>query len=507
MSGIPQSNRLWPKTRVASLLALLLVATGWKFRPPGFDPRRWLTDKAYIERQLRERYVNLDWAAERGSPDPRKLDRDVTVALRNARSDGEARTILRGFVRSFGDGHMGLRRANAPSLTPEADPDVLLSRFTPAKTACRALKFDRSAEETLSFRFEGNPGFRPREGDSSFASAVLDFEGRRFGFVRIGSFSERHYAGACLREWPFFRETLRGTCEADCRFKFDLRVTDRLLREIAARIRELERAGTQILVIDVTGNPGGHGWYRLAAQLFSARRLPPLRAAYVKNPDTVDSLAEDRRQVAHYLRRNLAPALRSTLEQAVCRLDDLIAEAKIPCDSTYIWAGRPRQAGCSRLTTRPLYDAGVLDSYDGPGLPFEVQSGIFFDAVYRPPQPVWHGPVAVLIDEDTASAAELFAGILKHVGGVTLVGRHSASTGSGWSLGRRPWILPESKMQLYIPDTVAYWPDGANAREGLEPDIPTRWRPGEDPTLMGKQLLKALRSLDFTPKPQPSVVR
>jgi hypothetical protein len=475
-----------------------MVATAWKFQPPRFNRKAWFSDYGYMKERIADQYANLDWAAERGSPDPVKLDRVLTAALQKARSDDEARMILRGFVRAFGDGHMSLRRADAPPLERTPSPDVLLSAFTPAKVACESLGFDRSGEQEFPFRIEGRSPMRIRRGGNSFASGVLDFEGRRFGFIRVGSFREKAFRGACEREWSLFRQGLKGTCESACRFRFELRVADRLLREIEARIHELERSGSRILVVDVTGNHGGHAWYRSAAQLFTTTVLPPLRASYVRNERTTEALEEARQQIAHYIAtRSPPPDLRTSLDQAICRIEDLVSESKRPCFAFVTWAVSLRQSGCTRLTTRTLFSTGVLDSYDGPPLPIGVQSELYWDAVYHPVGPVWHGSLALLVDEETASGAELFAGLLSRQAGATLVGRHTASTGGGWSLGRQAWVLPESKMQLYLPDTVNYWPDGANAREGLDPDVPTRWRPDEDPALMGKQLLKALRSVDF----------
>ncbi len=488
----------WRKTSVTTVLALLMLGASLKFRWKRYDYKAWLADYSYLQRSIGGFYANLDWAAERGIPDLRELDRETFHALLHASSDEEAQKILRGFVRAFGDGHLSLRRANAPPLDPEPAPDLLLSRLTPPERACEALSFNDSGEQDFPFQLETVSRFRERAGANSFASGVLDFEGRRFGLIRIGSFDEKDFRGACRREWFVFRQTLAGTCEGDCRLSFSLRVADRLLREIAARIRQLDQAGSQILVVDVTGNSGGRGWHRLAAQLFSSKYLPPLRAAYVRNAMTVESLEYGRGQILRYLlRRNPAPDVRGELEKALCRLDDLVAEAEKPCDAAWFWGDQARQSGCTRLTTRPLYSSHLLDRYDGPQLPFEIQAQVFNDGIYGPTRFAWRGPVVVLIDEDSASAAELFAGNLQHLAGSVLVGLPTAATGSGWSLGRRAWILPRSKMQLYMPDTVQYWPDGENAREGLVPDVPTRWSRNQDPVKMAKELLEALRAVDF----------
>jgi C-terminal processing protease CtpA/Prc len=496
---MPDKSRFrWRKTSVAAVLALLMLGASLKFRWKRYDSKAWMEDYNFVHDRIGRFYANLDFAAERGTPDLHKLDFHTVHAIEYASSDEEAQMELRHFVRAFGDGHLSLRKANAPPLDPEPAPDLLLSRFTSPERACEALGFNPSGEQDFPFQLEKVTQFRTRGGANSFAAGVLDFNGQRFGVIRIGSFDEKDFRGACRREWFAFRQSLAGTCEATCRFGFTLRVADRLLREIAARIRQLDQAGSQVLIVDVTGNRGGRGWYRLAAQLFAANYLPPLRAAYVRNSRTFESLVGDRWRLQRYLlRRNPAPAVRAQLEEALCRLDDLAAEAEKPCDAAGFWVNRTRQSGCTRLTTRPFYSSGYLDRYDGPQLPSEVQSRIFHDGIYGPTRFAWRGPVAVLIDEHSASAAELFAGNLQHLAGAMLIGRPTAATGDGWTLGRVAWILPRSKMQLYMPDTVEYWPDGENAREGLVPDVPTRWSRDDSPVKMGKDLLDALRSVDF----------
>lgn len=500
MTGTERRDRRWRKTRIASLLALLMIAATWKFRPPKrYEAARWLQDYTELKRLIGDLYANLDWTAEHGSPDLVTLDRDTTEALRRARSNEAAAQILRGFVRAFGDGHMALRGADTGPLDPPPSPD-LLSSFTPAGKACASLNFSDAAGLDFPFRFDRTPGFRRLGGVGSFAAASLDFDGIRFGLLRIGSFDAKNYRGACLREWRTFRASLTGTCEAGCRRDFEFRVIARLLDEMESEIRELEAAGSRILIVDVTGNGGGTAWSEPAAQLLTPGRIRPFRSSLVKNSHTVEALESDRQDIAHFLATHRpTDAERAVLEETLCRLDDLISEAGVPCDTSFFWDGRARRAGCSRLTTRKLYDGGVFAGYDGPIFPVEVQRKLDQRGLFRRRQPVWFGPVVVLTDRHTASAAELFAGTLKYSAGAVLVGQETAGAGGGWSLGRRPWPLPASGMQLYLPDTVVYWPDGANAREGLRPDLRTGWRPQENPGLMARQLLEALRSVDLPP--------
>jgi len=154
-------------------------------------------------------------------------------------------------------------------------------------------------------------------------------------------------------------------------------------------------------------------------------------------------------------------------------------------------------AGLLAPATRPLFATGLFERDPDVDLPFEVDQILYVDHAYPRTSSAWSGPVAVLVDDGSASASELFAASLKFSAGAVLLGRHTASAGSGWSLGRASWPLTRSGMNLYLPDTVEYWPDGANAREGLEPDIRIPSRPREHPDLTARWLRKTLTTLSF----------
>src|SRR5262249_43945633 len=150
-------------------------------------------------------------------------------------------------------------------------------------------------------------------------------------------------------------------------------VSGRIVRELARRTRELREAGAGALLVDVTDNRGGLSWYRSAARIFSSRPQPPFRAALVKGRYTAESLQESRQAISRYLRKlDLTPSDRAVLEAAICRLDDLIAEAEHPCESGAIWTGEPWHLGCSRLTSRPYFASGVFESDPGGKFPFAV---------------------------------------------------------------------------------------------------------------------------------------
>jgi len=275
----------------------LLTAAAWKYRPKPYDPKIWLGDYEELRGRIGRLYANLDWSAAKGGTDLRELHAETYHALVYARSDEEAGQVLRQFVRAFQDPHIGLRWAASPPLDPPPSREML-SRFTPAEKACADLGY-RDGTGDFAFALDEKAGFRRLPGANSFPAALLDVGGRRFGLLRIGSFSERNYRGACLREWPRFRQTLPGTSEPSCQRDFSVSVSGRLLRELAWRARQVRHAEAGALLIDLTDNGGGHSWYRRAAELFAPGPVPPFRAALVKSAHTAESLQEDRQTVFH----------------------------------------------------------------------------------------------------------------------------------------------------------------------------------------------------------------
>jgi hypothetical protein len=484
--------------RLTFVLGIIVAAlASWKFRPKPYDPKPWLEDYQRVRLLMGEKYVNLDWSIAAYQIDIRELHAQTYHDLVYARSDKEAARILRRFVHSFKDPHVALISAGRPPLGPQPATRPL-SRITSPIDACDALNYqDRAGYLPLKLRLARSS--RRLHGSDSFPAAVLERQVGRppIGIVRIGSFDERNYRGACLREWPGFSQALRGTCEADCQRDFDLAVSVRLLRELSFRIRELRLAGAGTILIDVTDNHGGHPWARAAAQLFTPRPLPAFRASVTKGHHTSESLLEDRQAVFHYLATHrLAPSDLAIVESTLCRLDDLIAETGSLCTAGPVWDGEPWRLGCSRLSTRSYFHLGFLEGGPGGRFPFEVARVINVESLYPSLPTAWDGPVAVLMDEDTASAAELFTGYLKFGAGAVLLGRHTANAGGGWSLGYYGWGLVNSGMTLYMPDTAYYWLTGENARVGLEPDLRSPLPPWDNPAFTAAWLARSLRSLD-----------
>ncbi|MFN7454879.1 MAG: S41 family peptidase [Pseudobdellovibrionaceae bacterium] len=113
--------------------------------------------------------------------------------------------------------------------------------------------------------------------------------------------------------------------------------------------------------------------------------------------------------------------------------------------------------------------------------------------------PIFNGPLAVLINSGSASAAEIVAGALKDLGRVTLVGERSFGKGSFqdgrlWGANR--------EVALFETSGLYYFPSGWTPQQvGLQPDIEVR----TDEVIAQREedlFLKPIRPLDQWVGPQ-----
>lgn len=117
------------------------------------------------------------------------------------------------------------------------------------------------------------------------------------------------------------------------------------------------------------------------------------------------------------------------------------------CDRSSIWKGeRP----CSIYA-----DAPKRQTFQGTG--------------------VWTGPLAVLIDNGSASATEEFVTLLKGSKRAAIVGKRTFGSGCGYIDGGHAFVFQAAKMHVMMPNCSRYTADGINEIEGIAPDIVVEW--------------------------------
>jgi hypothetical protein len=108
----------------------------------------------------------------------------------------------------------------------------------------------------------------------------------------------------------------------------------------------------------------------------------------------------------------------------------------------------------------------------------------------------WRGPVFVLADGGTASAAEDLVAWLQHNGVAKVIGERTLGAGCGYVDGGTTTHLAQVPFDVHMPNCARFMADGTNEVEGIAPDFPLS--PGED----GVRARALVRWLDIGAAPR-----
>ena len=498
MSGF----RIVTAARAALLIAGagLALACGFGSCGRAYRPEPWLQDLDALQAHMGLVYANLEWNVEHRGLDLSELDRRTRESIRTAGSDGDAADALERFVEAFRDPHFHIERRRPPWIAwvfrifedrYEESGSVTLPAGATGEEACKALGYrDRGRDFELDV--DRLPGWSPLPDVEPFPAGTFQLpDGRSAGFLRIEHFGENGYRAQCVETWE--SEHHGEPCDDDCLMAFRRRASDALASRVARRVEALQAGGASVLVVDVTGNGGGSEWVDPVTRIFSPRPLRAMRATAVRHPRAVAPTESRLAAVEAALADSSIPApSRELLEVARGRLAALLVEARAPCDRGSLWRGA--DLGCSQLFETETYATGVFD-----WLPSGALAGVdppLAEELYSPfgrdvPAGVWTGPLFVLADRGSASATEAFVAMLKDNGAATVIGERTYGAGCGFLDGGLPLELPNSGLEVWMPDCARFRTDGANEIEGIEPDVPLAWS-DLDGSERAKALLAAL---------------
>src|SRR5262249_50831467 len=135
---------------------------------------------------------------------------------------------------------------------------------------------------------------------------------------------------------------------------------------------------------------------------------------------------------------------------------------------------------CSLLTKGRLFEDGLFEGLpQGFTLSTDLLRTVFGPWFHETDfERAWEGPLVVLANRYTCSAAESFAKALHDHAGALLLGERTDGAGGGWLFGDEGFVLPYSRLCVAAPDSVLFLKDGRNARFGIEPDVCLDWRTG-----------------------------
>ncbi len=503
-SGIRNFEKRYMSLKLRLLLLCLLsglVASAvWFPTASGaveFSKAAWLEDYQALKRFLESGYANLDSARQAKNVDLVALDAKTRQSLERATSDGEAKEILKRFLQAFDDLHLKLGEVDKPAT--ENQPDPALSLSASGAEVCKSLGF-RERSNRFSLAFDAVPGFQMVSTDKDvFAMAILQLDNsRRFGLLRLTLFSPDAFPKVCETGWEEFRRTLKADCDGACRWRFYAFVHNRLTETLAAQVKALQARQIAGLIVDIAGNGGGTEWADSVARLLAAKPLKSPRQGSVRHARDIARFELQLQLIESDLKRNQVNAeQRKLLTQAQERIAAALHEARTasPCERPDIWTSPAGGKNCSSLKTVPSFSSGVFDYAPRHLLAgLEAKSALFNPSYYQYQESVFNGPLFVLLDRKTASASEYFAALLQDNGAAQILGERTLGVGCGYTNGGIKWVLPNSRLRVWMPDCIRYRKDGSNEYEGVMPDSAI-WTKDDDKSARLEKLLRVLREM------------
>lgn len=485
-----------PPKRLLRAAAICLAAICAMGQPARFDPAPWLQDYASLKQALEMRYANLAWfGSPEGGVDLPALDRGTIDALRGARSETEARAALLAFVTAFHDGHFSVlpRLASTPTARPPQVPAPTLLRQN-AVDGCAAQGFGVGEDTRFSTPFEGLPGFHLiADGLSQpFRAGTLAADGDRpaVAIVRIPVFRSNH-PSMCLQAWT--RPEVWSPDGALLRDQLRNAMKQLWYETLAGLLRNFKAGGSKALIVDIGNVSGGNDSGDAVTRLFTGNAVRSSPLWMVQNEAASGAYFEEELQA---LQSALASAgeNKSAVERALAvfrRGKEKLDESN--CHMDWVWRERrPWNTQRCRHLVAAGSSGGPLDTLAQGTIANEAATTLHWPAEVQPLWGSWTGPVYVLTNARSYSAAEMFAAVMQNNRAAKIIGRRTGGDGCGFMNDPRPLVLPNSKLRFRVPNCVRIKADGADEVTGVIPDIPVEAVAGERPVHFAARLLSAL---------------
>jgi hypothetical protein len=370
-----------------------------------------------------------------------------------------------------------LSPVTAPTSQPTSQPAQAprpdaLDWSSSGADACKALGFRRGS---FAFSYPLPVGAeRVDLGDGELPAAVVTTPaGARVGLLRIASFQDEVLLDACAATWERLRPRQHTErCERACQEQLGGAVRQEIGDRFAAVVAALAARGVAALAIDITGNGGGNDWVEDVARMLSEREPGCGKQAVIRHPHWSRRYGEGLGALEQLLAGGrLAEADRALVVRDAEHARRMLAATTARCDLRPWWTRPGYRPGCSLLAP----DEGALCGREAARL----------DELTDPPGPaalVWdrapprvglyRGPLFVLMDDNTASAAEQLVNRLKMAGRGVLLGRRTLGAGCGYTNGGLDVVLGRSRLRVRMPDCVRYLASGDNEVAGIAPDVP-----------------------------------
>ena len=278
----------------------------------------------------------------------------------------------------------------------------------------------------------------------------MKVKNKKVGFVKIPSFLSLHYPDVCAAEWETYRKSLSGECDKECKDKFIyVIVPNRLLQHFEAAINNLRKEKVSALVIDLANNGGGNDWVGAVTRMVTKKPILCGQFGFVRHQHWIKNIEGKIKDFKEQIKEATVTE-KTKKELAQAELD--LVEAKKSCDRSQIWKDKNFKAKCDVIVKRQVDDCDV-------------------DAEFKFKTGVYEGPLYILANNNTASAAEDIVGRLKESEAAKIIGSKTHGSGCGFTNGGIDLKLKNLNLKVRMSDCARYLRTGVNEVEGIAPSL------------------------------------
>jgi hypothetical protein len=426
---------------------------------------------------LAAKYANLEWLALERETDLTALFADTKTRISNASNAVDARNAFDRLARKLGDGHVRFRWPGPEDATKTSNG------------VCTALEYDAQMQGAPVAALM--PGFEPlaTATPNPFPAGTIQRAGHRIGVLKIGIFTPQGIPELCAAALLALHIPIDAPCDDACADRIQSWGADRMTSDLIAVLGAIKAAGADVLLVDVADNGGGTEWAEAAARMMTGVRLKSERVGFVRGEHWAQAFARqeaDLRAAA----KNAQGQDRKLLLELADETSARLREARTPCDSAPLWH---RETPACRWLGDGFYASGLLDSADPQFLKNKPWAGMLFNpANYPYREALWRGPLIVLVNGGTGSAAEQFTAVLQDNRAAIVMGAPTAGADCGHTDGGTPTTLKNSGGILELPDCARFRRDGSNEVMGIQPDVLVGLREQDGPHRRGLRVAEKL---------------
>jgi hypothetical protein len=482
----------------AALLCFSAIFTSHAAGAADFDRKAWQEDYTYLKSALEQNYANLAWlGSPQGGVDLPALDLRTQRALDQAETDKDARAAILAFVAGFHDGHFSRLASIRPGEPVIANAAPPTPGNADAVADCTALGYTATTTAPFSLPLESLSGFR-LETDvmpQVFRAGVFtNAQGSRLGIVRIQQFDPRDYPALCVQVWATIKQS--GKLVETRALRQGIRT--KWFEALAALLRKFQSERVNAVIVDVGDNSGGGDEGDWTPRLFSDGPVHSARLLMAAAPAASAYFDEQLSDLHKAVdgRANSNPELVSAAKSAVSVFQKRKAAiGSMICDMSWAWREQREwnPSGCSRLIEAGFASGAVNYMAVSSVSDRDLASSVYWPAIVDPYRGSWSGPVYVLTDGKTYSAAEMFAAVMHDNGIAKLVGSRTGGDGCGFMHNDPPTVLPHSQLRFRVPDCVRLRADGTDEVAGIQPDLVVQRTEGEDGEALALRIFDAIR--------------